>query len=77
MGVNNVKRAFPYPSVPEEEQETLKMLIDPVQRYFAEQVDSKKIDETKEIPGAVLEDLKQMGLFGLQIPEELGEYLTI
>lgn len=70
MGVVNEARAFPYPKCTEDEIETLQMLVDPVQKYFKEKVDSKRIDEDKEIPKQVLEDLKQLGLFGLQIPEE-------
>ncbi|GLE03092.1 hypothetical protein PINS_up011971 [Pythium insidiosum] len=70
LGVNNAKRAFPYPKLSENEKETLQMLVDPVSKYFGT-VDSKKIDETKEIPEQVLNDLRELGLFGLQIPEEL------
>ncbi|KAJ0394489.1 hypothetical protein P43SY_009534 [Pythium insidiosum] len=70
LGVNNAKRAFPYPKLSENEKETLQMLVDPVSKFFGG-VDSKKIDETKEIPEQVLNDLRELGLFGLQIPEEL------
>lgn len=70
LGVNNAKRAFPYPQVSETEKETLQMLVEPVAKYFST-VDSKKIDETKVVPDQVLQDIKELGLFGLQIPEEL------
>ncbi|TMW64493.1 hypothetical protein Poli38472_011373 [Pythium oligandrum] len=70
LGVNNAKRAFPYPQPSESEKETLQMLVDPVAKYFTT-IDSKKIDETKVIPDQVMSDLKELGLFGLQIPEEL------
>uniref|UniRef100_H3G932 Acyl-CoA dehydrogenase family member 9, mitochondrial n=1 Tax=Phytophthora ramorum TaxID=164328 RepID=H3G932_PHYRM len=68
--VNNAGRAFPYPKPSEGETETLQMLVDPVNKFFGS-VDSRKIDETKEIPPQVLNDMKELGLFGLQIPEEL------
>lgn len=48
------------------------MLVDPVSRYFADRVDSKKIDLEAKIPEETLDGLKELGLFGLQIPEELG-----
>jgi acyl-CoA dehydrogenase family protein 9 len=70
FGVNNTKRAFPYPKINAEEKETLQMLVDPVVKYFAT-IDSKEIDETKVIPDQVMKDLKDLGLFGLQIPEDL------
>eukprot|EP01098_Paradermamoeba_levis_P007238 TRINITY_DN2998_c0_g1_i1.p1 TRINITY_DN2998_c0_g1~~TRINITY_DN2998_c0_g1_i1.p1 ORF type:complete len:348 (+),score=118.77 TRINITY_DN2998_c0_g1_i1:53-1045(+) len=66
-------RAFPYPdTLTAEQRDTLNLLVNPVNKFFREKVDSKKIDETKEIPPEVLQELKQMGLFGLQIGEEYG-----
>lgn len=70
LGVNNAKRAFPYPQLSETEKETLQMLVEPVSKFFTT-VDSRAIDETKVIPEQVMNDLKELGLFGLQIPEEL------
>ncbi|KAF1336094.1 Acyl-coa dehydrogenase family member 9, mitochondrial precursor, partial [Globisporangium splendens] len=70
LGVNNAKRAFPYPQLSETEKETLQMLVEPVSKFFST-VDSRAIDETKKIPEQVMTDLKELGLFGLQIPEEL------
>ncbi|CEG44834.1 acyl-dehydrogenase family member mitochondrial [Plasmopara halstedii] len=69
LGITNTKRAFPYPKLSESEMETLQMLVDPVSKFF-NTVDSRSIDETKEIPSEVLNDMKELGLFGLQIPEE-------
>ncbi|KAI9915234.1 hypothetical protein PsorP6_008306 [Peronosclerospora sorghi] len=70
LGVNNAARAFPYPKLSDSETETLQMLVEPVTKFFSS-VDSRAIDETKEIPQQVLDDMKALGLFGLQIPEEL------
>jgi len=39
---------------------------------FSIAVDSKSIDVNSEIPPAVIQQLKDFGLFGLQIPEEYG-----
>ena len=36
-------------------------------------VDSGQIDKDAKIPNDVMEGLKELGLFGLQIPEEYGE----
>lgn len=46
LGVNNAVRAFPYPKVSVEEQETLQLLVTSMAKYF-ENVDSKQIDEKK------------------------------
>ncbi|KAF0698713.1 Aste57867_10667 [Aphanomyces stellatus] len=72
LGVNNAKLAFPFPKPSADEIETLQMLVSPVIKYFQESVDAKKIDDTKIIPEETLAGLKEMGLFGLQIPEELN-----
>ena len=45
--------------------------MDPVEKFFAEEIDSKLMDETKTIPDETLDALKAMGLFGLQIDEDL------
>ncbi|CAK4714565.1 hypothetical protein LEN26_006799 [Aphanomyces euteiches] len=71
LGVNNAKLAFPFPKLPQEEIETLQMLVNPVIKYF-EGIDAKKIDDTKIIPEETLAGLKELGLFGLQIPEDLN-----
>ena len=42
---------------------------------FCISVDSKSIDQNAKIPEDVLQQLKDLGLFGLQIPEEYGEFL--
>jgi hypothetical protein len=72
LGVNNAKLAFPFPKLSQDETETLQMLVNPVTKFFEEDVDAKKIDDTKIIPEETLSTLKDMGLFGLQIPEELS-----
>lgn len=63
-------KVFPYPEPTDDQQEILQMMIDPVERFFTEKVDSAKIDREATIPKEVLDGLKELGLFGLQIPEE-------
>jgi len=41
-------------------------------KWFSVLVDSKKIDATGQIPQQTLDQLKALGLFGQQIPEEYG-----
>jgi acyl-CoA dehydrogenase family protein 9 len=63
---------FPYPEMTAEDRQTTSMILDSVRRFFAANVDSAKIDREHQIPPAVLEGLKGLGLFGLQIPTEHG-----
>ena len=61
---------FPYPEMPAEDRENTSMILDSVRRFFAANVDSAQIDRAHEIPAAVLDGLKALGLYGLQIPTE-------
>lgn len=61
---------FPFPEMPAEDRENTAMILDSVRRFFAANVDSAKIDREHEIPASVMEGLKALGLFGLQIPTE-------
>lgn len=62
-----------FPEVLDKERlQTLEELIAPVEKFFEESVDSKKIDVEGKIPEETLEGLKELGLFGQQIPTEYG-----
>jgi len=72
FGVNNEHQCFPYPTPNEDECELIGALVEPVQSFFENEVDSKMMDETKKIPEETMQALKEMGLFGLQISEDHG-----
>ncbi|HEY4118333.1 MAG TPA: acyl-CoA dehydrogenase family protein [Byssovorax sp.] len=61
---------FPYPEMPSEDRENTSLILDSVRRFFAASVDAAKIDREHEIGKEVLDGLKALGLFGLQIPTE-------
>uniref|UniRef100_A0A667ZPU9 Complex I assembly factor ACAD9, mitochondrial n=1 Tax=Myripristis murdjan TaxID=586833 RepID=A0A667ZPU9_9TELE len=63
---------FPYPEIGNEELEEINQFVAPVEKFFNEDVDSKKIDHEAKIPPETLDGLKQLGLFGIQVPEEYG-----
>lgn len=63
---------YPYPEILTAEQsEMLSMFIDPMDKFFNETNDAAKNDETAQVPPEITEALKEMGAFGLQVPEEL------
>ncbi|XP_030061622.1 complex I assembly factor ACAD9, mitochondrial [Microcaecilia unicolor] len=66
------EEVFPYPEVTNEELNEINQFVGPVEKFFNEDVDSKKIDHDANIPPETLEGLKNLGLFGMQIPEEYG-----
>jgi len=66
------KHCAPFPkSLGAEEAETLNAMLEPVSDFFAK-LPSAKIDEEHKIPDEVLAGLRELGLWGLQIPEQYG-----
>lgn len=56
------------------DQETLNALLDTVSRFVRERLVPAEqiVDDTDEIPAAIIAEMKAIGLFGLTIPEEYG-----
>ncbi|KAL2765727.1 very long-chain specific acyl-CoA dehydrogenase, mitochondrial isoform 3, partial [Daubentonia madagascariensis] len=66
-------QVFPYPSVLNEEQtQFLKELVGPMSRFFEEVNDPAKNDTLEMVEETTLQGLKELGVFGLQVPSELG-----
>jgi acyl-CoA dehydrogenase family protein 9 len=61
---------FPYPEMPADDRDNTSMILDSVRRFFAANVDSARIDREHVIPPEVIDGLKALGLYGLQIPTE-------
>ncbi|XP_072928259.1 complex I assembly factor ACAD9, mitochondrial isoform X2 [Hemitrygon akajei] len=72
LGKINQHEVFPYPEISKEELEEISQLVVPVEKFFNEDVDSKNIDLDAKIPSETMRGLKELGLFGQQIPEEYG-----
>ncbi|EFB22604.1 hypothetical protein PANDA_006042, partial [Ailuropoda melanoleuca] len=66
------KEVFPFPEVSQDELNEVTQFVGPVEKFFAEEVDSQRIDREGRIPNETLEKLKSLGLFGMQVPEEYG-----
>jgi len=66
-------QVFPYPSVLNEEQDQfLRELVGPVNKFFEEVNDAAKNDVLEKVEDHTMEGLKEMGAFGLQVPADLG-----
>ncbi|XP_053246880.1 very long-chain specific acyl-CoA dehydrogenase, mitochondrial-like [Podarcis raffonei] len=67
------ENVFPFPSVLSPEQaQALQAMVDPCTRFFQEVNDPAANEELETIQEETLAGLKDMGCFGLQVPEELG-----
>ncbi|NCN27395.1 acyl-CoA dehydrogenase [bacterium] len=64
---------FPYPKMEEEERETVSSVIDSFNSWLNDKTEDFRAWDVKgELPEAVLNEMKEMGLFGLIIPEDFG-----
>jgi len=72
-GVIEPEQCFPYPEVLNEDQmETLQMLVPLAERVMGEQNDPLLNDQLESVPEATVQNLRELGAFGLQVPEDLG-----
>merc|ERR1712131_544540 len=65
---------FPFPGaerMSEEERDTLEMMVDPADSFFTDEVDPLHNDQIADVPEDIMQQMKDLGLFGLQVPEEL------
>ncbi len=63
---------IPYPHYDSTEKENVRLILDAWRKFAANEIDPKKIDDEAKIPEKVLQGMKEMGLFGLAIPEAYG-----
>jgi very long chain acyl-CoA dehydrogenase len=73
MGKINTGSVYPYPvkaALDEETKSTLQMVMEPAHKFFTESNDAAKNDKAAKVPDDVLEQLKGLGAFGLQVPAE-------
>lgn len=62
----------PYPTVRPEERERLALLVDQLRKLAEGEIDPRRIDDEARLPPTVLEAARDLGLFGLAIPEADG-----
>jgi len=67
------KEVLTYPEVLTKDQhDTTEEMYQMIEKFFNEKVDSKTIDQTGVVPEEVLDGIRQLGTFGLQIPTQYG-----
>jgi alkylation response protein AidB-like acyl-CoA dehydrogenase len=62
----------PYPQESPEQKRRADAFIAKLERFLAENVDADEIDREGRIPEHVIEGLRELGAFGMKIPEEYG-----
>ena len=65
---------FPYPEMDSAEKETLEMILESVRKFADNHVDPVAIDQAHHLSDELLDKMRELGLFGLVIPEEYGGF---
>jgi len=65
---------FPYPQMDKDEAESLDLILDSLRKFSENYVDSPEFDRQEKFPEDVINGIKELGLFGLVIPEEYGGF---
>jgi acyl-CoA dehydrogenase family protein 9 len=65
---------FPYPKMDKQEAENLDMILATLNKFADDYIDSDSFDEMAEMPEDVINGWKELGFFGLIIPEEYGGF---
>ena len=64
---------FPYPQIRERDREMLGAMTDAIDQFLADKgAELRQYDRDAEQPAGFIQALRDMGLFGLIIPEEYG-----
>merc|ERR1719411_397165 len=67
------EQAFPYPNTLDQDQrETLEILVPPTEKFMTEVNDPLKNDALETVPEDTVQGMRELGAFGLQVPEDLG-----
>ncbi|MEI8366122.1 MAG: acyl-CoA dehydrogenase family protein [Parachlamydiaceae bacterium] len=71
-GIFAQEQAFPFPRIPEKDQQQIKGFLEQVQHFTDTAIDPIAIDRQAEIPHSVIKGLGQLGVLGMSVPKEFG-----
>jgi acyl-CoA dehydrogenase family protein 9 len=63
---------FPYPELGRAEVDNLNSMLDSVRKFADKNIQPAKFDREQRIPDGVLAGLKELGMFGIGVPQEYG-----
>src|SRR6476659_11100612 len=71
-GAFRLDLVHPFPAMDPADVERARPFMERLERFLAERVDSDRIDREGRIPADVIQGLRDLGAFGIKIPEEYG-----
>ncbi|HEV8266175.1 MAG TPA: acyl-CoA dehydrogenase family protein [Gemmatimonadales bacterium] len=72
LGNLRMELIHPYPEQGLDEIARAKPFLEKLERFLRDRVDSDRIDREGEIPDDVIQGLRDLGAFGIKIPQEYG-----
>lgn len=63
---------FPFPRVQTETAETVRMVLDSVDKFAKDRVKSTEWDEKGQMPREIVNYMAELGVLGIAVPEDLG-----
>lgn len=72
MGRLRPELIFPFPEQPADDRAAGDAVLARLKEFLTRKVDADRIDRERQIPPEVLTGLREMGLFGIKIPQEHG-----
>ena len=63
---------FPFPYLSSEKRNDTKAMLEAVSNFLNQKVDPAKFEEMREIPKEIIKEMAELGLFGMEIPEQEG-----
>jgi len=74
LGELHEELVFPFPKLSAEEAESQKMIVESFHAFAAEKVDRRRHDHEAKFSDGVREGMAELGLMGLNVPEEYGGF---
>src|SRR5215213_5743998 len=71
-GAFRLDLVYPFPAMDPADLERARPFMERLERFLIEQVDSDLIDREGKIPANVIQGLRDLGAFGIKIPQEYG-----
>ena len=65
---------FPYPEMDGAERETVELILHSIRKFGEAHIDAAALDRDHTLSDEILDKMRELGLFGLVIPEEYGGF---
>src|SRR5262249_15589948 len=72
LGRLDLDLIHPHPQPDPEERTRARAFLQRFERFLGEEVDAEAIEESGRVPESIVQGLRELGAFGIKIPQEYG-----